>query len=390
MVRTKQEIIAGVRPNPCNNDHLRTQPQKLSELQEAGFVEGDHAGPDRAMLLHHWIRSEFPDISYEEVDIMLMDCGNNEREVCQRLATRPDYLQGIRRIVANSSTPFATSHSRPLSPPPLRHPVEGAVASVPTRSQEKHGPVDPTSIPATKRETVSKTVLCQPSKKKCKKRAPGGRLALDDALKQMHTDQKYEGWSEARVRAFQMIEENPNSYYYRFNAPGEEQRKGPWTEEERRLFFDRLKQVGPNGQWGLFSIAIPGRVGYQISLLPLYQHSRLKCSNYYRLLIESGQLHDPNYVLDEKGKAHFLFEKKNPDGRIEKTFRTHSPHKFGKTSTTTAVVVQRKQKHNHHTHKKKLPDSDPSASFSMKLRSASRPGETTRVTRSKQQPVVST
>lgn len=101
----------------------------------------------------------------------------------------------------------------------------------------------------------------------------GGRLALDDALRQIQSsnspDKAYEGWSQARIRAFQMINENPNSYYYRFNAPGEEQRKGAWTEEERELFFNRLKEVGANGQWGIFSIAIPGRVGYQVKRNPM-------------------------------------------------------------------------------------------------------------------------
>jgi hypothetical protein len=52
-----------------------------------------------------------------------------------------------------------------------------------------------------------------------------------------------------------------------------------------------------NGQWGVFSQAIPGRVGYQ-------------CSNFYRQLIESGQIKDPNYIVDEKGKAHFIFKNK--------------------------------------------------------------------------------
>lgn len=94
-----------------------------------------------------------------------------------------------------------------------------------------------------------------------------GRLALDDALKQMQMKpgSAYEGWSEARIRAYQMIEQNPNSYYYRFNAPGEEQRKGAWSDQERELFFKRLQEFGANGQWGIFSMAIPGRVGYQAS-----------------------------------------------------------------------------------------------------------------------------
>lgn len=99
-----------------------------------------------------------------------------------------------------------------------------------------------------------------------------GRLTLDDALQQIKDSQSneesngYAGWSAARLRAFKMIEKNPNSYYYRFNAPGEQQKKGKWTEEENALFLNRLKQVGANSQWGIFSIAIPGRVGYQVCM----------------------------------------------------------------------------------------------------------------------------
>jgi hypothetical protein len=61
-----------------------------------------------------------------------------------------------------------------------------------------------------------------------------------------------------------MIEKNPNSYYYRFNAPGEHQKKGKWSDQETHLFLERLNQVGANSQWGIFSMSIPGRVGYQV------------------------------------------------------------------------------------------------------------------------------
>lgn len=57
---------------------------------------------------------------------------------------------------------------------------------------------------------------------------------------------------------------------------------------------------------------IPGRVGYQ-------------CSNFYRLLLETKQITDPNYVLDENGKARYLFDKKDASGKVHKAFRTHRP-----------------------------------------------------------------
>jgi hypothetical protein len=106
----------------------------------------------------------------------------------------------------------------------------------------------------------------------------GGRLALDDALKQVREnnldlEKAFEGWSQARIRAYQMIDQNPNSYYYRFNAPNEEQKKGQWTEEEKKLFYKRLEEVGANGQWGIFSMSIPGRVGYQVGQTPTRQYN---------------------------------------------------------------------------------------------------------------------
>ncbi|OMH82857.1 hypothetical protein AX774_g3652 [Zancudomyces culisetae] len=157
-----------------------------------------------------------------------------------------------------------------------------------------------------------------------------GRLPLDKALEQLrqhtkeagegggkdkgrHLEDAMKGWSVARIKAYKAIKTRPNAYYYRFNAPGEVQRVGQWTQEEQRLFHSRLAEIGANGQWGIFSMVIPGRVGYQ-------------CSNYYRYLIESKQLVDPNYVLDSKGKAHFLFttKRKNADGTAVKEFRVHN------------------------------------------------------------------
>ncbi|KAJ2761355.1 hypothetical protein H4S06_001248 [Coemansia sp. BCRC 34490] len=155
-----------------------------------------------------------------------------------------------------------------------------------------------------------------------------GRLPLDEALAQLQRaatakngsgidlNKAMKGWSEARIKAFKAIKTKPNTYYYRFNAPGEEQRTGQWTPEEQRMFHARLREIGANGQWGIFSMAIPGRVGYQ-------------CSNYYRYLVENRLIDDPNYVLDENGKAHFLFttKKKNPDGSAMRVFRKHKkPH----------------------------------------------------------------
>jgi protein-tyrosine phosphatase len=122
------------------------------------------------------------------------------------------------------------------------------------------------------------------------------RLTLNDALKKVETQS---GWSPARKNAFKQLNSNPNAYYYRFNAPGEEQKNGKWTPEEKELFMQRVKtfSVGTTPQWGIFSTTIPGRVGYQ-------------CSNFYRTLVKNGEIVDPNYKIDDAGKIHYYFKKK--------------------------------------------------------------------------------
>lgn len=207
-----------------------------------------------------------------------------------RLSTRPDYLDGIRRILGSFEQPSsttttttmdstinaATSASNPISnssramTPPTPIPKQSPKPKYTMKSKKKDRYVVDIHCHIVLSTKLYLYVTSQQlhADKSPSTRMAGGRLALDDALRQIQSsnspDKAYEGWSQARIRAFQMINENPNSYYYRFNAPGEEQRKGAWTQEERELFFNRLKEVGANGQWGIFSIAIPGRVGYQV------------------------------------------------------------------------------------------------------------------------------
>jgi hypothetical protein len=58
-------------------------------------------------------------------------------------------------------------------------------------------------------------------------------------------------------------------------------------------------------------------------------------------LIETGEIFDDNYVLDEKGKAHYLFDKKTETGEIKKAVRTHYKHK---SRHTTAKEETKKRK----------------------------------------------
>ena len=123
---------------------------------------------------------------------------------------------------------------------------------------------------------------------------PAGELDMSDLML---------GWSEARIKAWNGRSKNENAYYYRFNAPGEEQRTKGWTPEEHQLFMDTLAKC-PDGKadyvWGLFSKNIPGRVGYQ-------------CSNYYRTLVKNGTVVDDNYMVDESGQMRFNLKNKGFD-----------------------------------------------------------------------------
>jgi len=71
-----------------------------------------------------------------------------------------------------------------------------------------------------------------------------------------------------------------NADLYRHTPDG--QRKGPWSFDEHRAFMRRLRDHGANSDWGLFSAGVPHRVGYQ-------------CADYYRRLIEKGDVTDPHY-----------------------------------------------------------------------------------------------
>ncbi|KAI8346647.1 hypothetical protein B0O80DRAFT_467309 [Mortierella sp. GBAus27b] len=222
-----------------------------------------------------------------EIDEALEDCNNDEDDVFVQFSTR-GYLEKIRRAIAIRN----------------HRPAAVTVMSDAQRARyEEH---------LKKRREAPRMRTSDGMKKQYRM---GGRLGLDEALRQVEdnavdSSKAFEGWSEARIKAYAAIDKKPNTYYYRFNAPGEVQRKGAWTKEEQRLFHERLLEIGANGQWGIFSMAIPGRVGYQ-------------CSNYYRLLVETNQITDPNYVLDEKGKAHYLFDRKGANGETTKEFRTH-------------------------------------------------------------------
>jgi len=112
-----------------------------------------------------------------------------------------------------------------------------------------------------------------------------GRILLDEALR--NKDKNMKGWSEARKKAYKAIDKNPNAYHYRFNALGETHARGVWSKKEHKQFMTVLLEMGANHSWGIFSMKIPGRVGYT-------------CSNYYRQLVKYRKIWDPNYWCDGK------------------------------------------------------------------------------------------
>jgi hypothetical protein len=105
------------------------------------------------------------------------------------------------------------------------------------------------------------------------------------------------------------MENDLNCYLYRNPPVGVECRHGPWTEEEKAKFMERLKEVRGNkttvdGKWGLFSMAVPGRVGYQ-------------CSNFYRKLIAEGELQDSQYTWGAVRKLHHLRHLKDESAKMK-------------------------------------------------------------------------
>jgi len=189
------------------------------------------------------IQSVHPYVTEKEAHVALKECKEDEEEVCVYLT---DYfnLQHVRKTIAVDA-----QNERKKEKEKLR--ITDNQANIADSDSD-----DEMEFVIRKRR---RTVPDKNRKSKDGKTYIYRKLRLDDAIAQGN----FEGWSEARVKAYKLKDVNPNAYYYRFNDPGERQRNGPWTKEEVRLFMERLKELGANGQWGIFSMSIPGRVGYQ-------------------------------------------------------------------------------------------------------------------------------
>ena len=90
--------------------------------------------------------------------------------------------------------------------------------------------------------------------------------------------EEIETWSPAKRHSWESKKTNPNAFYYRHVDPGQVKKTGPWDDDEKVIFLRAIKLHPPTqGKWGLFSMHIPGRVGYQ-------------CRNFYHRLLESGEI----------------------------------------------------------------------------------------------------
>lgn len=118
-------------------------------------------------------------------------------------------------------------------------------------------------------------------------------------------------WSSAHQQSYLKGLKKPNSFLYRNLPPGEKQKNGSWTPEERTRFLNRYNEMKQDmkihgTQWGIFSLAIPGRVGYQ-------------CANFYRKMVAEGVIKDSQYVFDADGNLRMKSRLEKKEGRAPKT-----------------------------------------------------------------------
>eukprot|EP01083_Nonionella_stella_P212776 768030_1 len=102
-------------------------------------------------------------------------------------------------------------------------------------------------------------------------------------------------WEEERLKAWTNLQDNnpnsANSYYTRYPRKGVPLINGDWSSDEHTLFIQRMHSTGVTN-WGIFSIAIPGRIGK-------------RCSEYYKHLIKEGTVKDINYFKSSDNKLRF-------------------------------------------------------------------------------------
>jgi hypothetical protein len=266
-------------------------------------------------------------LTEREADMILKVCNGNEFEASDRLGEAEDgeaFLMSIRSMIAEEDALKRVGSSKSRAVQAANERLQRKIERMRKR-RASFGLGDESEEELPEEEDLFHTEYILEESlgvqfvRHTKKHVGVRRLRLDDAIARVQEAavaaaeegaeapaDLYEGWSDARVKAWKNREKNENQYYYRFNAPGEKQSNGKWTDTEHELFMETIAAL-PDGkadyQWGTFSKAIPGRVGYQ-------------CSNYYRSLVKNGIIVDTNYMVDEKGELRFNFKNKGFD-RVE-------------------------------------------------------------------------
>lgn len=174
--------------------------------------------------------------------------------------------------------------------PEFRQRIRGLVAQ--KIAQARAAPTPPPAA-ETSEEEEEEEVAVRSRRSKPKPKAKGGRTRGVDrnGVPEGVTRAEWAKFPEWKKDIYLKREENPNAFHYRFVAPGEERHRGAWTAAEERHFIEQMEGQTSDGhfagQWGLFAILIPGRVGYE-------------CRNFYDRLVKRGVFEDDRYGADMK------------------------------------------------------------------------------------------
>lgn len=117
---------------------------------------------------------------------------------------------------------------------------------------------------------------------------------MPERLKSFVSQDTWTNSSAIRRESFNQLLDNPNAFLYRNRPPGDPQKMGPFTAKEEKAFIHRLNYFRrelkvENCLWGLFSVPIRGRLGYQ-------------CSSFYRKLLKDGRIQTERYEILPNGK----------------------------------------------------------------------------------------
>ncbi|KAJ2963951.1 hypothetical protein NQZ79_g1115 [Umbelopsis isabellina] len=131
-----------------------------------------------------------------------------------------------------------------------------------------------------------------------RKKVPGENTFSHDCVKT---------WSPARIHAWEIRRLNPEAFYYRFVDPAQGQNNGSFTKVDHENFMKRMEVWKEKGyrvgaSWGIFSMGIPHRAGYQ-------------CSAYYRKLIQSKKIQDDAYAMVD-GKLKMVDKSRTNAGEV--------------------------------------------------------------------------